>query len=71
MTSRDLEGGGVAHKIKPTLSMLNIVKLKPIVLELEAQAKNEGDFANIELLIKEMKLGCDSVVSKLKEKYIH
>lgn len=51
--------------------MLNIVKLKPIVLELEAQAKNEGDFANIELLIKEMKLGCDSVVSKLKEKYIH
>lgn len=71
LKSGDIEEiGAVAHKIKPTISMLNIEKLKPIVLELENLAKNDGSVSEIELLIKEMRLGCNSVVSQLKDKYI-
>ena len=66
----DLESmGDIAHKVKPTIIMLNMDQIKPIIVKFEELCRNNGDKKEIGLLLEEIERGCMSVVDQLKAKY--
>ena len=58
----------IAHKLKPSIDMLDIHSLKPVVREIENAAKNVEDLESLPALIDKLKIDCLKVVDHLKQK---